>query len=183
MREFMKSVEGGFDMERKKWNEWLRSHVKEVLPEIGIKKNQTILDFGCGAGLYTIPAAKLVGRKGKVYALDKDAGALERLKESARNGGLGNVETILSSDMNTGLEKETADVVLLYDVLHLIKDRKELFVEIYRVLKPNGIASIYPMHVEKDEVLRQMRESRFSLKSEEFEGNILNFGKDAITFQ
>jgi len=181
MREFVKSVERGFDMERKRWNEWLRSHVEEVLPEIGIKESQTILDFGCGAGLYTIPAAKLVGRKGKVYALDKNAGALETLKESFRNGGLGNVETILSSDLNTGLEKETADVVLLYDAIHLIKDRKELFVEIYRVLKPNGIVSIYPMHVEKDEVLRQMRGSHFSLKSEEFEGNILNFGKDAIT--
>lgn len=177
----MKSVERGFDMERKRWNEWLRSHVEEVLPEIGIKESQTILDFGCGAGLYTIPAAKLVGRKGKVYALDKNAGALETLKESFRNGGLGNVETILSSDLNTGLEKETADVVLLYDAIHLIKDRKELFVEIYRVLKPNGIVSIYPMHVEKDEVLRQMRGSHFSLKSEEFEGNIFNFGKDAIT--
>ncbi len=168
-------------MERKKWNEWLRSHVEEVLPEIGIKENQTILDFGCGAGLYTVPAAKLVGRKGRVYALDKNAEALEMLKESIRNGGLGNVETILSSDLNTGMEKEMADVVLLYDVIHLIEDRKELFVEIYRILKPDGIVSIYPMHVEKDEVLRQMRESYFFLKSEKFGGNILNFGKDAIT--
>lgn len=180
MREFMKSVEGGFDMERKKWNEWLRGHVEEVLPEIGIKENQTILDFGCGAGLYAIPAARLVGKKGRVYALDKDAGALETLKESVRNGGLGNVETILSSDL-TGMKNETVDMVLLYDVVHLIEDRKELFVEIYRILKPDGIVSIYPMHVGRDEVLRQMRESRFSLKSGKFGGHILNFGKDATT--
>jgi ubiquinone/menaquinone biosynthesis C-methylase UbiE len=168
-------------MERKRWNEWLRSHVEEVLPEIGIKENQTILDFGCGAGLYTIPAAKLVGRKGKVYALDKDAGALETLDESFRNRALGNVETILSSDLNTGMGNETADVVLLYDVIHLIENRARLFREIYRVLKADGFVSIYPMHVEKDEVLRQMRESLFFLKSENFGGNILNFGKDAIT--
>lgn len=168
-------------MDRKKWNEWLRSHVEEVLPEIGIKENQTILDFGCGAGLYAIPAAKLVGRKGKVYALDKDSGALETLKESVRKEGLGNVETILSSDLSTDMERETADVVLLYDVIHLVEDRKELFVEIYRILKSDGIVSIYPMHVEKDEVLRQMRESHFFMKSEKFGGNILNFGKDAIT--
>lgn len=168
-------------MEQKKWNEWLRSHVEEVLPKIGVKENQTILDFGCGAGLYTIPAAKLVGRKGKVYALDKDAGTLETLRESVRNGGLGNVETILSSDLSTGMKNETVDMVLLYDVIHLVEDRKKLFVEIYRILKPNGIASIYPMHVEQDDVLKQMRESHFSLKSEKFEGNILNFGKDAVT--
>jgi ubiquinone/menaquinone biosynthesis C-methylase UbiE len=182
MREFVKSIEGSFDMERKRWNEWLRSHVEEVLPGIGIKEDQTILDFGCGAGLYAIPAARLVGRKGKVYALDKDSGALETLKESARNGELGNIETILSSDLSIGVEDETADIVLLYDVIHLIEGRKELFVEIYRVLKPDGIVSIYPMHVEKDKVLRQMRESRFSLKSEKFGGNILNFGKVIMSF-
>lgn len=168
-------------MERKKWNEWLRSHVEEVLPEIGIKDGQTILDFGCGTGLYTVPAAKLVGRKGKVYALDKNAEALKTVKESATNGGLGNVETILSSDLSIGVENETVDVALLYDVIHLVEDRKKLFVEIYRILKPNGIASIYPMHVEKDEVLKQIRESHFSLKSGEFEGNILNFAKDVVT--
>jgi ubiquinone/menaquinone biosynthesis C-methylase UbiE len=180
MREFVGSVGGGFDMGRKRWNEWLRSHVEEVLPEIGIKESQTILDFGCGTGLYTIPVAKLVGRKGKVYALDKDSGALETLKEGVRAGGLENVETILSPDLNTGMEKETADIVLLYDVIHLVKDRKKLFVEIYRVLKPDGIVSVYPMHVEKDEVLGQMKESHFLLKSEEFGGHILNFGKAMV---
>ena len=170
-------MEGDFDMERKKWNEWLRSHVEEVLPEIGIKENQTILDFGCGAGLYTIPAAKLVGRKGKVYALDKDARALGTLKEIARKEGLENMRTILSSDLKVSLEEESADVVLLYDVIHLIEDRARLFAEIYRILKLDGVVSIYPMHVEKDEVLTQMREIRFFLKTEEYEGNILNFGK------
>jgi len=165
-------------MEQRNWNEWLRSHVDEVLPEIGIKENQTILDFGCGAGLYAIPAARMVGKAGKVYALEKNAGALDKLKEKVKKEGLDNLETILSSDMNTGLEKETADVALLYDVLHLIEDRKRLFSEIYRVLKPDGFVSIYPMHVEKDEVIRQMEESHLPLKVGKFEGNILNFGKE-----
>jgi ubiquinone/menaquinone biosynthesis C-methylase UbiE len=167
-------------MERERWNEWLRNHVGEVLPELGIGENQAVLDFGCGAGLYTIPAAKLVGKKGKVYALDKNAEALESLRESARKEGLQNVETILSSDLNTNMGRETVDAILLYDVIHLIENRARLFTEIYRVLKANGFVSIYPMHVEKDEVLKQMCESHFSLTSEKFEGNILNFGKDTI---
>ena len=91
-------------MKRKRWNEWLRSHVEEVLPEIGVKESQTILDFGCGTGLYAIPAARLVGKRGKIYALDKNAGALETLKESVRKEGLENVETIVSSDLKTNLE-------------------------------------------------------------------------------
>jgi len=164
-------------MEQARWNEWLRGHIKEVLAGIGIEENQRVLDFGCGSGAYTIPAAKLVGEKGKVYALDKDARALETLKESVRKEGLENVKTILSSDLKISLEEKSADVVLLYDVIHLIEDRARLFAETYRILKPDGFVSIYPMHVKKDEVLRQMRESRFFLEAEKYEGNILNFGK------
>jgi ubiquinone/menaquinone biosynthesis C-methylase UbiE len=165
-------------MKRKNWNEWLRSHVREALPEIGIKENQIILDFGCGSGLYAIPTARLVGKAGKVYALDKSAEALDKLKKRAGKEGLDNLEAIISSDLNTGLEEKTADIVLLYDVIHLIEDRKRLFSEIYRVLKPNGIVSIYPMHVEKDEITKQMKESNFLLKAGKFEDNILNFGKE-----
>jgi ubiquinone/menaquinone biosynthesis C-methylase UbiE len=164
-------------MEQAKWNKWLRGHIEEALTGIGIEENQRVLDFGCGSGAYTIPAAKLVGEKGKVYALDKDAEALETLKESSRKEKLGNVETMLSSDLKISLEEESADMVLLYDVIHLIKDRTRLFAEIHRILKSDGVVSIYPMHVENDEVLRQMRESRFFLKAEKYEGNILNFGK------
>ena len=164
-------------MEQAKWNEWLRGHIREVLTEIGIEENQRVLDFGCGAGAYAIPAAKLVGENGKVYALDKDAGALEKLKESIRKEGLGNVETILSSDLKIGLEGELVDVVLLYDVIHLIEDRARLFAEIYRILKQDGVVSIYPMHVEKAEVLRKMRVGHFLLKAEKYGGNILNFRK------
>ena len=156
-----------------KWNEWLRVHIKEVLKEIGLEENQTVLDFGCGSGAYAIPAAKLVGKDGKVYALDKNEEALNELKKE----GIENIETILSSDLKTGLEDKSIDVVLLYDVIHMIENWATLFAEIHRILKSDGLVSIYPMHVETDELLRQMRESHFSLAAEKYEGNILNFVK------
>ena len=164
-------------MEQAKWNEWLRGHIKEVLTEIGIEESQRVLDFGCGSGVYAIPAARLVGGEGKVYALDKNAEALGTLKDNIRKEGLGNIEIMLSSDLQISLEEESVDVVLLYDVIHLIEDRATLFAETYRILKQDGIVSIYPMHLKKAEVLRQMRESHFLLKAEKYGGNILNFGK------
>jgi len=42
----------------------------EVLQKAGIKTGKTVLDFGCGSGTYTIPAAKIAGEEEKVYALD-----------------------------------------------------------------------------------------------------------------
>ena len=49
-----------------RFKRWLDNHASEVLAEIGVKKSQTVLDFGCGSGTYTIPAAKIVGTDGKV---------------------------------------------------------------------------------------------------------------------
>jgi ubiquinone/menaquinone biosynthesis C-methylase UbiE len=49
--------------------------------------------------------------------------------------------------------------------------------EMHRVLKPGGRISIYPMHVDKDEISRQIGGSGFSLQAEEYEGNILVFSK------
>ena len=50
---------------------WLKKYSEKLLREVGIKKGQTVLDFGCGKGNYTIPVAKIVGQDGFVYALDK----------------------------------------------------------------------------------------------------------------
>jgi len=69
----------------------LESQALEVLEKIGIRRGQTVLDFGCGYGIYTIPAAKIVGEQGRVYALDKDKEALDDLMRKAESAGLRNI--------------------------------------------------------------------------------------------
>jgi ubiquinone/menaquinone biosynthesis C-methylase UbiE len=148
-----------------------------VLETVGVAENCVVLDFGCGPGTYAIPAARLVGVGGKVYALDKDASALNRIERTVHRERVRNLETILSSDLRTGLPAGGVDVVLLHDVVHMIKDRSALYRELHRVLGPGGQVSVYPMHVDKDQVAIQMHESGFSLQAEEYEGHILLFQK------
>ena len=164
-------------MNEAQWRDWLQGHSTQVLEKAGVREDCVVLDFGCGSGAYAIPAARLVGTGGKVYALDKNVIALRRLERAAREEGMRNTETILSSDLDTGLRDGCVDVVLLHDVLHLIEERMVLFGEINRVLGPGGWVSVYPMHVDKNEVSRQMRGSGFSLQAEEYDGNILVFRK------
>jgi precorrin-6B methylase 2 len=62
----------------------LESRTLEMLQQIGIERGHTVLDFGCGLGMHTIQAAKIVGEKGKVYALAKDKESLVELMQKAR---------------------------------------------------------------------------------------------------
>ncbi len=59
------------------------AHASTFLTSSGAKKGLVILDFGCGSGTYTIPAAKLVGATGRVYAVDINSTALDRLERKA----------------------------------------------------------------------------------------------------
>jgi ubiquinone/menaquinone biosynthesis C-methylase UbiE len=111
------------------------------LQKSGVRPGQTVLDFGCGSGHFTIAAARMVGDNGKVYGLDVHPLALEAVKRKAAEEGLSNVRTILS-DRHTGLPDESVDVVLLYRTFHLVKDRQGLLDELHRVLKPDCVLSV-----------------------------------------
>ena len=163
---------------------WLRLRERFQDPEkrladARLETGQTVLDYGCGIGSYTIPAAKMVGRSGTVYALDIHPSALEATEERARRGQLGNIRTILSG-LDTGLQGNTVDVVLLYDVLHAVQDRQALLRELHRVLKPGGKLSILPDHMAGDEVERILTSERlFNLKRRH--GEIFEFNRTAAT--
>ena len=119
------------------------------LKKIGLESGQTVLDFGCGVGHYTIPAAKIVGSEGVVYAMDREQQVLDELQQKAVHLNLKNIRTIKTiGQIQIRLEDDSIDVVLLYDVLHYLKkeERAKLYTEAYRVLKQNGLLSVYPKH-------------------------------------
>jgi len=107
----------------------------------GAKRGDVILDYGCGIGFNTIPAAEIVGEEGTVYALDIHPLAVKAVEKKIRKKGLKNVKTILSG-LDTGLPDESVDVVLLYNVLPMVKNRPALIKELYRVLRPGGVLSV-----------------------------------------
>ena len=148
---------------------------RERLLETGLKKGQVVLEYGCGIGSYTIPAAQIVGDEGTVYALDIHPLAIRTVKKRGAKENLTNIQTILS-DRETGLPDECVDVVLLYDTLHLVGDQQALLEELHRVLKPGGFLSADHMHTDKEDFLETMQaENRFSCQSQSGEGFPLKF--------
>ncbi len=107
-----------------------------------VQGGQTFLDYGCGTGSFTIPAARIVGARGKVYALDCFPRQLEIVEKKSRREGLANIETILS-DRKTGLPDERIDVIWIGDVLDEVKERRAVLEELHRVLRREGVLAIY----------------------------------------
>jgi len=149
-----------------------------MLSEVGIMEGGSVLDFGCGSGTYSIPAAKLVGKKGKIYALDASKAALENLSRKAEYEGLDNIVTLNSSrNMEIPIDNDTIDHVLLIDVLQEISDKEALMAEIHRLLKPDGLVVVYPMHIDAQEFVKLASDMKFTLKEKIFQEKILVFKK------
>jgi ubiquinone/menaquinone biosynthesis C-methylase UbiE len=117
------------------------------LKKIPLKEGMTVVDYGCGPGRYTLSIAKLVGPKGKVFAVDIHPLAINTIKEKAARENLTNIEMIPVDSYNTGIRDSIADLVLLIDTLHLINDCDALFREIHRILKQGGILFMDPGHM------------------------------------
>ena len=126
----------------------LESRVIELLRQVGIHGGQTVLDFGCGYGAYTIPVAEIIGEQGIVYALDKDRGALDELMRKAESAGLKNIVRMeTSGELEIDLANESVDIVLLFNVFHSFyfpktEDRRRLLGEIHRIMKPTAVLSV-----------------------------------------
>ena len=129
----------------------LFSSRKSILKEVGIKPGFHILDYGCGSGSYITAAAELVGKSGKIYALDIHPLAIRRVRSIASKKRLANVETICS-DCETGLPDCSVDVVLLYDTFHALSAPNRILEELHRVLRPNGLLSFSDHHMKESEI-------------------------------
>jgi ubiquinone/menaquinone biosynthesis C-methylase UbiE len=121
------------DENRRKWQ-----NPEATLAEIGLAPGMVFADLGCGEGFFALPAARIVGSEGQVYALDIDAEAINLLKETAEKEGLGNVFAVAGEGETTILCEECADIVFFGTVLHDFTDPAMVLRNASRMIKPAG---------------------------------------------
>ena len=132
---------------------------ENILKEVGINSGFQVLDFGCGPGGYVLAGSKLVGESGKFYALDATPLAIKMVNNLVEKKGLKNVYSILS-DCSTGLQNESLDMVLLYDVFHDLENQKAVLEELHMVLKQQGILSFSDHHLKKPDILSRVTDGK-----------------------
>jgi ubiquinone/menaquinone biosynthesis C-methylase UbiE len=163
-----------------KMKNWEAKEGVRFLQKIGIISGQSVLDFGCRVGHYSIPAAKIVGNKGIVYAVDREQEALNELQQKVKAHNLKVVKIMKTSGrINLDFESKSIDVILLYDVLHYLEktDREKLYGEAFRVLKKDGLLSVYPKHTLEDDPIQQFKELTLDYVKKEIEDSGFHFGE------
>lgn len=121
------------EVERRKWQD-----AESILTNIGLRQGFTFIDIGCGEGFFTLPAAKLVGKDGKVYGLDVDDEAISRLKQKAAEENVKNLILTSGEAEETVLCRACADIVFFSIVLHDFSDPTKVLVNAKHMLKPTG---------------------------------------------
>ncbi|MDD4625160.1 MAG: class I SAM-dependent methyltransferase [Candidatus Paceibacterota bacterium] len=132
---------------------------KNILDQICLQEDAIACDLGCGSGGWVIPLAKKLER-GKVFAVDILKEPLSSLEEKARQEKLFNI-AIMLADAEKGVKimEDSADIVLLTNILFQAKEKNKILKEAQRILKPGGKALIIDW---KPEAPAGPREGRLS---------------------
>ena len=103
-----------------------------------LAEGEIVLDLGSGAGFDCFLAANEVGSKGKVIGVDMTPEMIDKARENARNGKYENVEFRLGEIENIPAADSSVGAVISNCVINLAPDKKRVFNETFRVLKPGG---------------------------------------------
>lgn len=160
----------------------------KLIPLFGVKKGWTILDIGCGPGLFTFAMADAVGPRGRVYGIDMEPLMIKRLEEKRVGMHVMNVTAILSTEDSIAIPDAVADFALMSTVLHELEGAGTI-VEAARILKTTGVLAVIDWKKKRESIGPPIqhrlseREAAAMLRAAGFDpGNAMDLGPSLFGF-
>ncbi len=111
---------------------------EDTLVKAGLRPGDIVLDIGCGIGYFSVPASRMVGPKGHVYAIDISGVMLAELRSKAASAGIFNIETIQTQRGKLSLPDTSATMAVMSNILHEVEDKKSFLDSVGAALKPGA---------------------------------------------
>jgi ubiquinone/menaquinone biosynthesis C-methylase UbiE len=147
-----------------------RLQINRVMDILGVAPGKSAADIGAGSGWFTVRAARRIGGKGKVYAVDINPEAVRYIEDRARKEQLANVNTILSKPDDPSLPPSSVDAVLLLKTYHEVAHPVVLLRNLRKALRPDAKVGIIDRNgngedhgVGSDVVIREASQAGYRL--------------------
>jgi ubiquinone/menaquinone biosynthesis C-methylase UbiE len=132
------------------------------LETAGVRPGQKVIEIGCGPGFFTIPAAKIVGEKGLIYAVDVNHRAIKRVEEKIRKYEISNIKPILGNAAKSGLQDSSIDLAFIFGLRYVAGGLGNLVSEMHRILKAGGILSFEKTMGSGDKLVEEVEKAGFT---------------------
>jgi ubiquinone/menaquinone biosynthesis C-methylase UbiE len=119
-----------------------KSKPNEIIKTLDIHPGQTIADIGSGGGFFTFLFSEIVGKKGKIYAVDTNKDFLEFIDTQAKRLNMTNITTVQTTEQTIPLPQASVDLFFVRSVYHHLQNRPQYFSEAKKLLKPEGRIAI-----------------------------------------
>ena len=120
----------------------------QVLDALALRPGQVVCDIGAGPGYFALRAAKRVGEKGRVFAVDVEPKILDVLRARIDKAGVRNVTPVLALPADPLLPPRSCDLVLIVDAYHHFPDRPRYLGRLAALLAPGGRLANVDWHKE-----------------------------------
>jgi ubiquinone/menaquinone biosynthesis C-methylase UbiE len=127
--------------------------VSKLMPALEVKPGHVVADFGAGSGHHTFKLSKLVGEKGKVYAVDIQPQMLDIIGKKMRKEEITNIQLVQNKEKEAKLPAGELDMILMVDVYHELSYPYEVTGELVKALKPGGRLIFVEFRLEDEKVL------------------------------
>jgi len=147
--------------------------IDRVMDILKISKGKNVADIGAGSGWFTVRAAKRVGERGKVFAVEINQDYINHINDRAKKENFANIQTVLGTEDNPKLAASSVDAVLILKTYHEIGQPVKVLQNIRKSLKKDALVGIIDRNgkgddhgIDKEKVVEEAKRAGFVLKEE-----------------